>query len=88
MGSRNDKQIERLKTIPSDYTYSEARALLTRLGFVEMNKGRTSGSRVIFYRETDGKQILLHKPHPGNEMKTYAVREMFKKLVEYGDINE
>ena len=88
MGSRNDKQIERLKTIPSDYTYTEAKALLARIGFVEKNKGRTSGSRVMFYREEDGAKIQLHKPHPGDVMKKYAVRELYNKLVEYGEIDE
>ncbi len=64
--SRLDKAKERLKSIPKDYTYSEAKYLLGQLGFVENNKGKTSGSRVKFERESDGKIILLHKPHPSN----------------------
>lgn len=40
----------RLLSMPRDYTYAEARALLKQLGFIESNKCRTSGSRVRFYR--------------------------------------
>ena len=39
--TRLDKAKERLKSIPRDYTYSEARYLLGRLGFEESNKGKT-----------------------------------------------
>ena len=37
------------------------------------NKGKTSGSRVRFYRPTDGKLIDLHKSHPNLEMDVAAV---------------
>lgn len=74
--SQLEKALARIKSCPKDYTYDEARALLERLGFVEDNKGRTSGSRVRFYRDADKKVILLHKPHPQSEMKSYAVREL------------
>ena len=46
--SRLEKEIERLKSKPKDYTYDEAKSLLNKLGFYEKNKGRTSGSRVEF----------------------------------------
>ena len=59
--SRLDKAKERLKSIPKDYTYSEAKTLLSQLGFTESMKGKTSGSRVKFYREADGESILLHE---------------------------
>ena len=47
--SRLEKALQRLKSIPKDYTYSEAKYLLGQLGFIEDNKGKTSGSRVMFY---------------------------------------
>lgn len=80
--------IERLKSCPSDYTYTEAKALANRFGYSEMNKGSTSGSRVLFYRKNDGQKILLHKPHPGDVMKLYAVRQLLSNFKENGDINE
>ena len=62
--SKFEKAKERIKLRPKDYTYTEARSLLSQMGFVEYQKGKTSGSRVKFYRKEDQKIILLHKPHP------------------------
>ena len=76
----------RLRSLPSDYTYSEARYLLGKLGFEERAKGKTAGSRVLFYRSTDGCKILLHKPHPGDEMSIGAVRDLRDKLEEMGEL--
>lgn len=74
--SQLDKLKIRLYSIPNDFTYPEAYKLLTQLGFEESNKGRTSGSRVKFYRSKDQKTILLHKPHPGNVIVIGAVRQL------------
>ena len=81
-----EKAKERLSNIPKDYTYSEARYLLTHLGFKEYSKGKTSGSRVRFYRERDKRSILLHKPHPGDIMCVSSVRDIFEYLREIGDL--
>lgn len=86
--SKEEKMIERLKALPSDYTFTEARALAGRFGYKEMSKGSTSGSRVLFYRERDGRKILLHKPHPGDVMKLYAVRQLLAAFRGNGDIDE
>ena len=83
-----EKMIERLKSCPSDYTYTEARSLAKRFGYVEKNKGSTSGSRVLFFRERDKRKIMLHKPHPGDIMKQYAVRQLLANFKENGDIDE
>lgn len=77
---------QRLLTIPKDYTYSEARALLGQIGFIESNKGKTSGSRVKFYREADKRIILLHKPHPVDVMSVAAVRDLVNFLSELGEL--
>lgn len=71
---------------PRDYTYSEARYLLNQLGLAEYNKGKTSGSRVKFFRSSDNKMILLHKPHPGDEMSVGAIRELALYLSELGEL--
>ncbi len=76
----------RLKSRPKDYTYGEAKQLLERLGYQEYTKGKTSGSRVQFYRASDQDSILLHKPHPGDEMKHYAVKQLADHLEARGDI--
>ena len=81
-----EKSKQRLQSIPKDYTYSEAKALLVQISFKEYNKGKTSGSRVKFYREEDKKIILLHKPHPGDIMRVGAVRDLLKYLEEIGEL--
>ena len=66
---KEEKMVQRLLSLPADYSYSEARALALRFGYIEQNKGSTSGSRVMFFRPYDKRKILLHKPHPGDIMK-------------------
>ena len=46
--SKKDKLLKRLKSKPSDFTYDELKTLLNYLGFVENNKGKTSGSAVKY----------------------------------------
>lgn len=71
-----EKKINRLLSIPGDYTYDEAKALLCACGFDEDNKGRTSGSRVRFYRKEDNKKVILHKPHPEKTMHKVVVKQL------------
>ena len=72
--SKLEKEIERLKSKPKDYTYEEAKSLLNKLGYIENNKGKTSGSRVIFINKENIK-IELHKPHPRNVLKMYQIEK-------------
>ncbi|MBO4557185.1 MAG: type II toxin-antitoxin system HicA family toxin [Bacteroidales bacterium] len=84
MGTK-EKLVERLKATPVDFTWSEASRLLSFLGYTKSNKGKTSGSRVCF--SAQGKApILLHRPHPANEMKRYAVIQLLQLLQKNGDI--
>lgn len=39
-----------------------------------------------FYRETDQKIILLHKPHPGDIMKPGAVKQLIDYLEQIGEL--
>ena len=84
--SNLEKAKERLRNLPKDYTYDEARHLLARLGFEERTQGKTSGSRVGFYRQIDDSIILLHKPHPKNEMSIGAVKSLAMFLKAKGDL--
>lgn len=81
-----EKAITRLKSLPKGYTYTEAKSLLQMLGYVEYNKGKTSGSRVCFYRKADEDLILLHKPHPSNTLDPASTKALFKKLESNGEI--
>ena len=85
--SQLEKAKNRIRSCPKDYTYDEARALLTKLGFQESNKGKTFGSRVCFFRPSDNRVIMLHKPHPQPTMQAYAVRELKSILESAGDLS-
>lgn len=78
--SKKEKLIARLLERPKDFHYDEAKTLLSYFGFEEGNKGKTSGSRVEFIRGKD--TILLHKPHPTGELKSYQVKQMIDTLKE------
>lgn len=80
--SRLEKEIQRLKSKPKDYTYDEMKNLLNKLGFYENNKGRTSGSRVEF-RDMYGRKLILHKPHPSNIIKNYMINNLLSILKEW-----
>lgn len=84
MGTK-DKLIERIKQRPVDFTFDEAKRLMSLLGYDLSNKGKTSGSRVIFYKEGRA-PIMLHRPHPGNAVKHYAVKQLLETLLENGDL--
>ena len=81
--SRLEKEIERLKSKPKDYTYDEAKSLLNKLGYIEHNKGKTSGSKVRFISNSNLK-IDLHKPHPRNILKQYQIIEIIRVLEKGG----
>lgn len=82
MGQK-DKLIQRLKSKPKDFTFEEAEALLGYLDYIRSNKGKTSGSRVIFINDKHG-SILLHKPHPQKELKAYQIKELIEILEQEG----
>ena len=84
MGTK-EKLRERFKKMPSDFTFDEMIRLLEGYGYVKSDKGRTSGSRVIF-KNGDKRPIMLHKPHPGNIVKEYAMKQVLDDLREAGFI--
>ena len=84
--SKIEKAKSRLSSRPKDYTFSEARYLLSQLGFEERTKGKTSGSRVGFYRVSDKAVVLMHKPHPGDVMSLGAIDDLADYLEQLGEI--
>lgn len=83
---KKEKLIERLKRLPKDFTYSEAVSLLGMLGFVEDNKGGTSGSRVQFRKDGIEQTLMMHKPHPQKELKPYVVKQILDYLMNHKQI--
>ena len=49
MGQK-DKLIEHLKSKPKDFTFDDAETLLKYFDFKSCNKGKTSGSRIMFVK--------------------------------------
>lgn len=77
--TKKEKLVERLKQMPADFTFDEAARLLSSFGYTMSNKGKTSGSKVMFI-DKHNRKILLHKPHPGNILLDYALRQIIIKL--------
>ena len=82
MGQK-EKLIQKLKARPKDFTFDEAETLLKFFSYNRSNKGRTSGSRVMFVSD-DHAPILLHKPHPRKELLDYQVKQLIEVLEQEG----
>ena len=81
-----EKLLDRFLAKPKDFTYDELKRLLGKLGYSESNKGKTSGSRVAFLDYETKNIIRVHRPHPGNILKEYTIKEVIKLLREQGKI--
>lgn len=80
---KKDKLIMRLKAKPKDFTFDEVESLLAYFGYARSDKGKTSGSRVLF-KSNEHPPIMLHKPHPGNELKAYQIKQLLSLLEQEG----
>jgi len=76
--STKDKLIERFKKQPRDFTWDELVRLFSVFGFEIDNKGKTSGSRVMF--EKENLTYFVHKPHPSNIINMPIMKQIFKYL--------
>jgi hypothetical protein len=83
--SQKDKLISRLLSVPKDFTWDELCKVVAFFGYEELTGGKTGGSRRRF---VDGNKniITLHKPHPANIVKGYAIKEVIAHLKEKGHI--
>jgi len=74
--SKKEKLIQKL-LLARTFKFTELVSLLKMLGYTEVQCG---GSRVKFDNGKPDDLINLHKPHPGNEMKSYVVKQVKEKL--------
>jgi len=74
--SKKEKLIQKL-LLARTFKFSELVTLLKMLGYTEL---QGDGSRIKFDNGRPEDLINLHKPHPGNEMKAYAVKQVKEKL--------
>ena len=82
MGQK-DKLIQYLKSKPKDFTFADAETLLGFFGYTRSNKGKTSGSRVMFVSKKHP-PIMLHKPHPRKELLAYQINQLIDILEQEG----
>ena len=82
MGQK-EKLLKKLTSRPKDLTFDEAETLLGYFAYCRSNKGRTSGSRVMFVSDAHA-PILLHKPHPRKELLDYQVKQLIEVLEQEG----
>ena len=73
MGTK-EKLIERFKRQPNDFYWDELVRLFSILGYETDNKGKTSGSRIIFIKGKSS--YMAHKPHPGSIVKKYVMKQV------------
>ena len=84
--SKKEKLLARILTKPKDFTYDELRKLLNGFDYIEDNSGKSSGSRVAWIHEKGKHVIRLHKPHPGNILKSYQINQILDELKSEGYI--
>ena len=82
--SQKEKLISKLKSNPKDFTFEEAETLLRYFTYHRSNKGRTSGSRVMFTSDKYQSKILLHRPHSRKELLDYQVKQLVEMLEQEG----
>ena len=83
MGQK-EKLIAKLKSNSKTFTFDDAESLLGYFNYYRSNKGKTSGSRVMFINEATNDKILLHKPHPRKELLAYQVKQIITQLEQEG----
>ena len=81
---RKEKLISRFLKLPKDFTFNEVITLLGYFDYKIDHKGGTSGSRVSFLNEETGNFINLHRPHPGNVMKEWMMKQIYLFLKNNG----
>lgn len=79
--SKKEKLLKKFLTKPvkKNLTFDELSTLLIACSF---SKIEGFGSAVKFYNKSKDVLINLHKPHPGNILKTYLVKQIQDKIKE------
>lgn len=75
--SKQGKLLTKLLNKDPAFTWQELTTLLKSLGYRQVEG---QGSRVKFDNGDPQALINLHRPHPGNELKAYARRQIIENL--------
>lgn len=76
--TRIEKLREALLGAPPTFRFRDFVRVMESYGYELDQKGATSGSRVRFWRESDGRIFVMHAPHPSDEMSRGAIRAAVK----------
>ena len=82
--SQKEKLLAKLLSLSKTFTFEDAETLLGYYSFKRNNKGKTSGSRVVFINEDSNIKIILHKPHPRKELVEYQMKQLIQQLESEG----
>ena len=83
--TKAEKLLKKFLSKPKDLTYDELVQVLKYFGYSELTTGKTTGSAKKFKNENND-LINFHKPHPGNIIKGYAMKQVLEDLTEAGFI--
>ena len=75
--SKLEKLLEKMRNPDATWSWDDLCSLLVKLDYKQI-EGR--GSRVKFDNGKPEDLINLHRPHPSNEMKSYAIEQVRSKL--------
>ncbi len=75
--SKFQKLLLKLKLSKNTFPWKDTVILLEQLNYI---KKEMAGSRVRFYNKETDSMILLHKPHPENEIKGGALKSLKQTL--------
>lgn len=78
---KSEKLLDKLAHAKNTFAWKDLVVLLTQLGY---DKQEMAGSRVRFFNATTGSLILLHRPHPENEIKAGALKSVKQTLKQEG----
>lgn len=78
--SQSKKLLAKFLELPqrSDLTFQDLQTIMSAFGYALQER---AGSRVAFIK--NGEQpISLHKPHPGNIIKRYMVKQLQEQILQ------
>lgn len=78
---KQDKLLAKLQNSPKVFPWSDLVTLLAQLNY---EKKEMAGSRVRFFNAETDALLLLHKPHPENEIKGGALKSVIMHLKQEG----
>ena len=81
---KKEKLIAKLRSNSKTFTFDEAETLLGYFSYHRRNKGKTSGSRIMFVSDEHNAKIVMHKPHPHKELQDYQVKQLLNQLEQEG----